>query len=213
MAKKTMIASGMTDGQIETALAKVRDAMRKHRNDFLKSVAQQVLGVENLGMEMFAPFRKHAEMMSKFIVRHVKVNRNRPPRVALQATGRNLYVNDEVVAAMPKGKTVGTDVVFFKPDPEAYKNGVISDDDLEKEYEKRGLVPADPYSLSTVNEADPTFADEHPNGTHWKDAAGKWCFASFNRWSDERYVIVDRDVNGWDDDWWFAGVRKSKLKV
>ena len=208
MAKKTMIASGMTDGQIETALSKVRDAMRKHRDDILKGVAQQVLGVENLGMEMFAPFRKHAEMMSKFIIRHVKVNRNRPPRVALQATGRTLYVNDEVVAAMPKGKTVGTDVIFFKPDPDVYKNGVISDDDLEKEYEKRGLVPVDPYSLSAVNEADPVFADDHPNGTHWKDATGKWCYAAFRRWYDGRLVGVNRGDYDWSDCWWFAGVRK-----
>ena len=35
----------------------------------------------------------------------------------------------------------------------------ISDADLDAEYEKRGLKPADPYSLVAVNEADPAFAE------------------------------------------------------
>ena len=55
---------------------------------------------------------------------------------------------------------------------------------------------------------DPAFADEHPNGTHWKNADDKWCFVTFNHWIDERYVYVDRDDGGWRAYWWFAGVRK-----
>jgi len=34
-------------------------------------------------------------------------------------------------------------------------------------------------------------------------------FATFNRWNDERKVNVNRNENDWNDDWWFAGVRKS----
>ena len=40
------------------------------------------------------------------------------------------------------------------------------------------------------------------------DADGKWNFAVFNHWNDERKVDVDRRDSDWYDYWWFAGVRK-----
>jgi len=109
---------------------------------------------------------------------------------------------------MPKDNGEEAKVVFFKPDKSSYNaNGWISDDNLEKEFALRCLKPSDPYSLAAVNEADPTFADEHPNATHWKDADGKWCYALFRHWSDgERDVDVHRDGNDWDGNWWFAGL-------
>lgn len=118
-----------------------------------------------------------------------------------------MYVTDSVVDEMPKANTEKTEVVFFKPDL-SQRNGFISDDDLEKEFELRGLKPADPISVAAVNEADPAFADEKPHGTHWKDAKGNWCCATFYRRHDEREVRVNRYDNGWSGLWWFAGVRK-----
>ena len=70
-----------------------------------------------------------------------------------------------------------------------------------------GPNPADPYSQAAVNEADPAFADGHPNGTHWKDVNGKWCFVAFGRWGDGRKLGVGRG-NDWGGSCWFAGVRK-----
>jgi hypothetical protein len=198
----------MTDGQIDNVVDKLRSAMRKHRFEITSEVAQQVLGVENLGMEMFAVFRKHAEMMDNLIVRRAKIDRSRMPQDILKSTGRKQYVDDSVVAGMPRGEGEEIDVIFFKPDL-SKRDGWINDDDLDKEYESRGLKPADPYSQAAVNEADPSFADEHPNATHWKDKNGKWCFAVFRRWDDvERSVSVHRYDRGWYGDWWFAGLRK-----
>ena len=193
--------SGMTEGQIENAVGKLRDAMRKHRDEISSDVAQQVLGVDNLGMLMFAPFRKRAEALSNLIVRKVKVNRSRSPQEALDATGRVQYTNRKVVDNMPKAAADEVDIWFFKPGPSVYRNGYISDDDLAHEFERHGFKPVDPISLAA---ADPDFAV----GTHWKDADGKWNFATFNHWGDERRVIVDRGVSGWDGSWRFAGVRK-----
>jgi hypothetical protein len=204
---QTMTASPMTDGQVETAVDSLRAAMRKHQAEIPKDIAQQALGVDNLGMRMFAVFRSIAESLANLVVRHVDVDNTRTPQATLDATGRRQYVGQNVVKTMPKGKGGKTEVVFFKPRPEAYKNGVISDDNLEKEFEFVGLSPADPYSLAQVNTDDPAFADTHPNGTHWKNA-GKWCFATFGRWRVERGVGVDRNDDGWNDNWWFAGVRK-----
>jgi hypothetical protein len=152
--------------------------------------------------EMVAVIRKHVEANSDLIVRRVPVDRTRSPKAAFEATTRKLYLNDSVVAAMPRGEGEEAEVVFFKV------GRYVSDADLDKEYELRGLTPADPYSQAAVNEADPAFADDRPNGTHWKDSSGKWCYAFFRRWSDEREVGVYRNDGGWNDGWWFAGLRK-----
>jgi len=200
-------ATGMSDGQIENAVCKLRDAMRKHRSEIGLYAAQRVLGIENLGMILFAPFLERAEALSNLIFRRVTVDRSRSPQEALNATGHTQYTDRTVVDAMPKGDCDEVLVVFFKPDL-SNRNGFISDDDLEKEFELRGLKPADPYSLAAVNEADTAFSDEHPHGTHWKDSDGNWCCATFGRWSDERRMGVYHYVIDWNDDWWFAGIRK-----
>jgi len=154
--------------------------------------------------------QRRVEAVSGMIVRIVNNVIARTPRVALEATGRQLYVDDDVVATMPKGAKGKAPVYFFKPDPSAYDvNGLISDDNVEKEFDRHGLKPVDPYRLAAVNEADPAFADEHPNATHWKGADGKWCYAAFYRWGDGgRSVRVDRDDYDWGGHWWFAGCRK-----
>lgn len=101
--------------------------------------------------------------------------------------------------------------MFFKPDL-SNSGGFISNENLEKEFELRGLVPADPISVAAINEADTGFADQFPHGTHWKDADGRWCYAVFHCWNGVREVNVDDDwdddVEDWDECWWFAGVRK-----
>lgn len=80
----------------------------------------------------------------------------------------------------------------------------IDHNDLEKEYEKRGLIPAHPSDVLDF------WTDEKYLATHWKDADGKWCFASFYRWVDgKRIVFVHRFDDDWGDRWWFAGVRQS----
>ncbi len=198
---KTMIAS-LTDGQIEAAVNQLRDAMRKHRDDVNKDAAQQALGTDNLGMRMFTVFREVAEVMSGLILRRVMVNLKRSAQEAIKATGRVQYTDSKVLDAMPTAETDLAEVHFFK------LGRYVSDADLEKEYELRGLKPCDPYSLAAVNEAEPEFADEHPNGTHWQDANGEWCFAAFSHWRDGRSVRVDRDGSGWSVSWCFAGVRK-----
>ena len=202
-----MTATEMTDGQIENAVNKLRDAMRKHRSEITPDATQQVLGVKNLGMMMFAPFLECVEMMSKFIVRPVTVNRTRNPQEVLNATGRVQYTTQEVVDSMPKGEGDEVELVFFKPDL-SERDGRISDDELKNEFELRGLKPADPISVAALNETDPAFADEKPHGTHWKDTDGNWCCAAFDRWLDERSVDVCHGDYGWDDGWWFVGVRK-----
>lgn len=174
-----------------------------------KAAVQSVLDheMEPMLVEMFEVLRRRVEAVSNLIVRKVRVDRTRTNQQALEATGRVQYTDCEVVDAMPKTSADEVEVMFFKPDL-SERSGYISDDDLEKEFELRGLKPADPISVAAVNEADTAFADEKPHGTHWKDAKGNWCCAIFGRWRGERKVFVHRYGSAWIDGWWFAGVRK-----
>ena len=156
---------------------------------------------------MVTTLRRFVEMVCNLIIRVVCPNRNLAPRDALEATGRVLYVDNEVVNNMPRGEGDRSEVVFFKLDL-SERGGYISDDDLGQEYELRGLKPADPYSLARANQDDPSFGDSYPNATHWKNKAGKWCFATFGGWRYGRFILVDRRGHRWLDDWWFAGLRK-----
>lgn len=111
-----------------------------------------------------------------------------------------IYADESVLAHAPE--TTG-DLEFFTV------GEVILDDELEKEYESRGLVPAGINQLAAWSEANQDDKREHFT-THWKDAKGKWCYAVFDRWrGGERRVRVDRSGSVWDDGWWFAGSRKS----
>lgn len=162
--------------------------------------------------EMVAVFRRHVEAMSKFVTRPWKADRTKSPKEVLQATDRVLYVDDSVVAAMPRGTGAKGETVFFQLDL-SKRGGVISDADLEKEFELLDLEPELPDNLADANRADPAFADTHPNCTHWKDKDGKWCCAMFSQWNGKRFVDVSRRGSDWLGDWWFAGRRKSALKA
>lgn len=199
----------MTAGQIDKATANYRAMLEKHAPTFEATAVQTVLGMTELAGEMFDHFRKRVEMLMNIISRLVTVDRTRTPQQVLDATGRKQYVDRDVVDTMPCGEGVEAEVFFFKPEASEYtKAGWMSDNDLEKAFDRRGFKPADAYSLAAVNEADPAFADEHPNGTHWKNDKGQWCFAAFLRWHDGRRVLVRRRGHVWHDRWWFAGVRK-----
>ena len=199
---KAMIASKMTDGQVENFVDKFRAALRKHRADISSETAQQVLGVENIGMKLFSVVRKYSEYFSEMIVRRVKVNRDRTPQEMLDAIGWKKYFDKQVVPTMPRGEGDDVEVIFFNVGHH------ITDAELDQEYELRGLKPADPYSVAAVNEADPEFSDTRPNCTHWKDANDKWCYVVFDRVDDGHEVHVEQNNSYWDDYWWFAGLRK-----
>jgi hypothetical protein len=170
---------------------------------------QQVL--ENQGDELTAELlmviQKRVEAVSKMIVRRVRVDRIRSSQAAIDATGRRQYVNRVAVEGMPVGEGDEVDLYIFKPDPDAYDAaGDISCDEVARQFDLRGLKP-DPRATAAMNEADPSFGDETPNASQWKDAGGNYCFATFRRWRGKRSVGVRRD-GGWGDFWSFSGVRK-----
>jgi hypothetical protein len=192
----------ITPGQIAKFQELLGAALRK--SGLRSGPVQQVLQTTGgeLVTNLVTALRTAVEAISEMFSRHVTVDPKRSPQAALDATGRTQYTDAKVVAAMPRPQQAEEQLFFFK------LGRYASDADLGKEYELRGLKPASPYSLAKANEDDPAFADAHPNGTHWKDAKGNWCFATFGWWGGERRVYVDRYGRVWFDCWWFAGVRK-----
>lgn len=201
----------MTADQIDNAVANYRALLERHRGDFNVDAVQTVLDQSKLASEQFRVFRRHVEAISNLIIRVVSVKRSRSMQEALNATGRVQHTYQDVVNNAPRGEGDEVELVFFKlPDLSECCNGQISDDDLEEEYELRGLYPADLNSVTDFNEADPDFADEKHHGTHWKDANGNWCHAVFGRCDDKRVVCVRYTNNSkWHVKcWWFVGIRK-----
>jgi hypothetical protein len=201
----------MSEGQINKAVDKFRDAMRKHRRQISSADAQGALGVDNLGTRMFAVFRNVAQAMSGCVVRIVTVSRARSTLDALKACGRTLYVKEEVAATAPRGTAKKQKLVYFKPRPKCYDgNGRLSPQELDDEYTFHGLV-VDLQAQIEDNAANPEFADTMPNACQWKDAGGNWCYALFDCWLDERGVCVGHHDDGWDDGLVFAGVPQGSV--
>lgn len=193
-----------TDGQLGKLSEKLTARLKKNKSELPSDVFQEIILTDDtLIDEMYDSIRKRIEARSCLVFRTVKVDRTRSAKEALKATGRSQHLNDSVVSNMPKAESDEVELVLFKIGRE------VTDEELDKEHELRGTKPADPYSLSAINEADPAFADKCPNGTHWKDNNGKWCCVIFGRGGVERYVDVRRCGVRWVDVWYFAGVRKS----
>ena len=199
-----MTPSVMTYGQIDKAVATYRAMLCKHRSEFGSDAVQHVLGQPEYVAEQVAVLRSRVEVVGNLIVRHITINRTRSAMGAINATGRIKYLTDSFVVGMPQGEGGEVDVCFFN------LGYGINDSDLDKEYDLRGLKPADPHSLAAVNEADPAFADEHPNAAYWKGTDGNLCYVAFSRalGGERRVLVVRRGDSGWGDHWWFAGVRK-----
>ena len=141
------------------------------------------------------------------IIRMVKVNRKRSAQETLDATGWKQYTDANIVATMPVGEGLEeVEMHYFKPDPALYKNGLISDADLVKEFDAHGLKP-DPQAQADDNAAHPEFAKAHPNGTHWPLEGGGYGFLAFSAWVGGRLVRCSRFVD-WNVVWVFGGVRK-----
>lgn len=199
---KIVTPSSITPGQIGKIQELLAAGLRK--SGLPRESVQQIIETQgdSLVAELVSEICRRVEAVSNLVVRRVKVDRSRTPQQILDATGRRQYTDPGVVKAMPRGKGEEVEIHFFKLDR------YISDNDLEQEFDLRGLKPADPYSLAAVNEVDSVFADDHPNATHWKDFSGKWCYIAFNRWLDGCVVYVFRYAHDWDVYWWFAGFRK-----
>jgi hypothetical protein len=198
-----MTPSEMTKGQIDKAVANYRAMLEKYAPDFQSTPVQAVLGSPELAKEQLKLLRTLVEAESALVTRTASVDRALSSKEALSATGRALYLNDEVVASWPPATGDSVTMLFYS------FSRYIEAGKLDEELAKVGLeLVVDPTGLAAINQAYPEFADTHPNATQWKNAAGKFCYALFNRWDGERDVNVDQSDADWRDYWWFSVRRK-----
>ena len=108
------------------------------------------------------------------IFRRAHVDSKQSLRQALNATGRNVIANDEVLETAPllDGGDVG--VYFFKIER------LLNGDQIVGEYRNRYVVPVGHRSLAAVNQEDVTLADTRPNALPWK-VGDKWYFLVFDQ--------------------------------
>ena len=185
----------ITAGQISKIYDLLVAALQK--SGLPSEPTQQVLEQQGAALtdEFVASVRSRVEAISSIIIRRVRVDRTRTPRQAIDATGRSQYLDDDVVATMPQGEGDEVDVYFIPT------KRFVSAAEVPAFLAQYGLVP-DPRAQAAVNEADPAFADEHPNGTQW----GNNCYLTFYRWVGGRGVDCYRDDNRWRDFWLLSGV-------
>ncbi len=136
----------------------------------------------------------------EMISRVVKLNRFFTISTALESTCRNLLFNFEDVRHLPRCSGEEVEVFFFWIDTQ------MTNEELAQEYEKRGLKPADLYSLAKVNQDYPDFSEKYPNATCWKHGT-KWYRLFFPRreQADCRLSCCENKLMVF---WWIAGVRK-----
>ncbi len=174
-----------------------------HKSKIPSAPTSEVLRHESaeLAIDLVYVIRKHVESRSSIISRSVSVRNRTPEEVYVHGMSwRNKHISVNVIASMPKRRAEEVEVTFFKVSRK------MSDEELEKEFKKRRLVPVDPVTLAAVNEADETFGDTRPNGTHWKDEDGNWCRAIFGFFNKRRYMDVFSCHMGWDESFWVGGV-------
>ncbi len=134
----------------------------------------------------------------EIITHKVWVNAQLSNTEVIVSTGKKRNIIRSVLVDMPKCEKGYIKLIFFKV------GRSLSEVDLSKEYDLRGLKPADPYSICVFNAKNPNFSNKHPHGTHWKDKDDNWCFILFDR---KNFVYIAPDADGWSKIWWFVGVK------
>jgi hypothetical protein len=141
-------------------------------------------------------------------LRTVAVNYDLPPEEVLGSVGRQQNLNPEVVAGMPRsGKGIQTVTVEFY---EIWPSD--TDAQLAEDFAQLGYV-SNPYAVARVNEVFPGLADYHPNGAHWQDNQGRWCYLAYFIDNGLRCVYADysdSQPNG-DNPYLIGVVRRAGL--
>ena len=198
----------MTQRQINKAVDNYRALLEKHVPEFESAAVQIVLGQSEFAEAQLALFRERVEaitgciiapngvvMPKGTIVRRVRIDGTRTPQVAIGATGRTQYVDQDVLATMPSSES-GEMNVYFVP-----TRKYVPVNEAGVFLAQFGLV-FNPRAQAAANEGDPGLADTVPNGTQWD----KNCCLAFGRWGGGRGVGCRRGDGGWDGGWFLSGV-------
>jgi hypothetical protein len=183
------------------------------------TILNVVTGLRHSVVAAFQTFFRHTEAINSMTSCRVSVDRSLTPQQMLEATERKQYggykeggpwgsPDCKVVDAMPRGKGTNSELFFFNV------GYIISDTDLAREYDRRNLRPADPYSLCAAIEKD----DKRWYSTHWRKR-GKWYSLELNpygvvvgphsyRWRARSVDDVEFNGGDYGEQELFVGIRK-----
>ncbi len=117
------------------------------------------------------------------------------------------FISDPgALTTMPKGEGKEVEICFFNLFKEKEH---INDFLLTKEFKKRGLSPADPYSLMLVNQIFIKLLKFFPNCSHWKTAKGNWFQIAFE-FNESPLLSLHKNIllSEYHPRFWFAGIKK-----
>ncbi|MDR3413261.1 MAG: hypothetical protein P4L87_20295 [Formivibrio sp.] len=193
---------------VNTAVSHYRGILERHVCNFGSETVQQALNDPQLAIDVVDALTHRIDSAAGIIVRRTRVKRTLDPESILGETNRLLFPNGLSLEHMPRGQGDVVEVSLFK-----VGRIITSMSELVHEYEKRGLEPADPYSLTAVNRDNPALSDKKTNCTHWQGLDGKWWIIQFGILyvfrSEDRYVAVNNCGCSWDHTIWFAGIPHS----
>ena len=139
--------------------------------------------------------QKDGEDSAFILARYFTIDRSRDPRERLSVANKRVYLPTflpQVVNDMPRGEGEEGVIIFFQV------GRCVNNKELDREYDLRGLKPADPCSLIQVNEDDPVLSDKYPNVTYWEGGSIVFRHGAVN---------VQGDPVRWKG-WWYAGFCK-----
>lgn len=175
-----------------------------------EAVAELLKNEDHLVNELLSVIRTRAEAIGDLLVRKVPKSIDTTYFVVPEQT--NEWWPGFVRVLPPIRAVTGDYVYFFRV--RQTKHHDMADDEVEREYRKRELIPIDPRTLAAINQNGPAFRKRFVNGTHWKDAHGEWCYVNF--WGDLQgaghsihsldWKGTDNNPRAWMPDTWFAGV-------
>lgn len=151
----------------------------------------------------------HIEIVTGFELLRVKVNRAQTAYEAIDAiSGRykSIDLPDGILEAAPKNEcSFAKKLHFFTLGREA------NNDEVQQEYEKRGLRPADVWEICAFNAQHSNFATDRPNAVLFWEVDGRCWYVAFGVSDDGiRFVAVKYVVDLWSYDWWFMGLPKEQ---
>jgi hypothetical protein len=201
---KSMNASGITDGQIRDVVAKLQSATEKHRTEISSKTFQKVLGVPNIGMELFSVLRQLAEKISKQVVMIVDgIDRSLSDAEAVRATGCNLYGNIDYTNNLPQAEGDSETVTFIPLEKD------MTPDEVDALVADGGWKYASFKGLCKHNQNNPDFSKSTPHFTQGRVREGRHSYTAFFDLDDERNMLVYLDERDWRGRWFVAVVPAS----
>ncbi len=127
----------------------------------------------------------------KMFARRVTVDRTRTPEEMSAALNCNAGISLRESRIMPRGVGDHVEVIFFEV------SIFLPRDKIARAFKRRGLKPADPYSLMQVYIDDPTFFDKGQCRTAWQREDGGRTWIHFEKYDDGRCNMwIARDTDG-----------------